>query len=160
MFNLFGHGSAHTYITADLCNHGGKSQIQTFEQSMTGFGDIPMTVRAMKGGADDFLAKPFREQDLLDAVQNALERDRVQRSDNDSRRALESRHATLTPRERQIMGLAASGLMNKQIAAEVGTSEITVKIHRGNAMRKMGARTFADLVRMAEALGVSVHTKV
>lgn len=125
---------------------------------MTGFGDIPMTVRAMKGGAVDFLSKPFREQDLLDAVQNALERDRAQRSSSDSRRALEARYATLTPRERQIMALAVSGLMNKQIAGEVGTSEITVKIHRGNAMRKMEARTFADLVRMAEALGGSART--
>lgn len=127
---------------------------------MTGFGDIPMTVRAMKSGAVDFLSKPFREQDLLDAVQNALERDRAQRTRSDAMRDLEVRHASLTPRERQIMALAASGLMNKQIAGEVGTSEITVKIHRGNAMRKMEARTFADLVRMAEALGMSGHTKV
>jgi FixJ family two-component response regulator len=125
---------------------------------MSGFGDIPMTVRAMKGGAVDFLSKPFREQDLLDAVQLALERDRARRSRSDSQRALEERYATLTPRERQIMALAVSGLMNKQIAGEVGTSEITVKIHRGNAMRKMEARTFADLVRMAEALGRPTHT--
>jgi FixJ family two-component response regulator len=120
---------------------------------MTGFGDIPMTVRAMKGGAVDFLAKPFREQDLLDAVQQALERDRARRARSDSLRGLEARYATLTPREREVMGLAVRGLMNKQIAGEIGTSEITVKIHRGNAMRKMEARTFADLVRMAEALG-------
>lgn len=120
---------------------------------MTGFGDIPMSVRAMKGGAVDFLAKPFREQDLLDAVQQALERDRAQRTRSDSRQALEAHYATLTPRERQVMALAVRGLMNKQIAGEIGTSEITVKIHRGNAMRKMAARTFADLVRMAEALG-------
>lgn len=119
---------------------------------MTGFGDIPMSVRAMKGGAVDFLSKPLREQDLLDAVQNALERDRAQRSRSDAGRALEARYATLTPRERQVMALAVSGLMNKQIAGEVGTSEITVKIQRGNAMRKMQARTFADLVRMAGAL--------
>jgi FixJ family two-component response regulator len=120
---------------------------------MTGFGDIPMTVRAMKGGAVDFLSKPFREQELLDAVRHALERDRARRTRSDARLALEARYATLTPRERQVMALAASGLMNKQIAGEVGTSEITVKIHRGNAMRKMQARTFADLVRMAGALG-------
>jgi FixJ family two-component response regulator len=120
---------------------------------MTGFGDIPMTVRAMKSGAVDFLSKPFREQDLLDAVQNALERDRQRRTRSDAQRDLEARYATLTPRERQVMTLAVSGLMNKQIAGEVGTSEITVKIHRGNAMRKMQARTFADLVRMAGALG-------
>jgi FixJ family two-component response regulator len=119
---------------------------------MTGFGDIPMTVRAMKGGAVDFLAKPFREQDLLDAVHQALERDRVRRASSATRRDLEARYASLTPRERQVMGLAVRGLMNKQIAGEVGTSEITVKIHRGNAMRKMAAKTFADLVRMAEAL--------
>lgn len=119
---------------------------------MTGFGDIPMSVRAMKGGAVDFLSKPLREQDLLDAVQNALERDRAQRSRSDAGRTLEARYATLTPRERQVMALAVSGLMNKQIAGEVGTSEITVKIHRGKAMRKMQARTFADLVRMAGAL--------
>lgn len=119
---------------------------------MTGFGDIPMTVRAMKGGAVDFLSKPFREQDLLDAIQQALARDRVRRERGRSHAELEARYQTLTPRERQVMGLAVRGLMNKQIAGEVGTSEITVKIHRGNAMRKMEAKTFADLVRMAEAL--------
>jgi FixJ family two-component response regulator len=125
---------------------------------MTGFGDIPMTVRAMKGGAVDFLAKPFREQDLLDAVQQALERDRARRARSESQRELEARYATLTPREREVMALAVSGLMNKQIAGEIGTSEITVKIHRGNAMRKMEARSFADLVRMAGTLRPSRHT--
>ena len=119
---------------------------------MTGYGDIPMTVRAMKGGAVDFLSKPFREQDLLDALQHALEQDRAARAQRVSRAALEASHASLTPRERQVMELAVRGLMNKQIAGELGTSEVTVKIHRGNAMRKMHARTFADLVRMAEAL--------
>jgi FixJ family two-component response regulator len=122
---------------------------------MTGFGDIPMTVRAMKGGAVDFLAKPFREQDLLDAVHQALARDRERRAKRHAHAALASRYATLTPREKQIMALAVRGLMNKQIAGEVGTSEITVKIHRGNAMRKMEAKTFADLVRMAEALDIT-----
>ncbi|MGB9992474.1 response regulator transcription factor [Massilia sp. SM-13] len=122
---------------------------------MTGHGDIPMSVRAMKAGAVDFLAKPFREQDLLDAVTAALETDRKRRSQDEAGAALQRRYATLTPREREIMALAARGLMNKQIAGEVGTSEITVKIHRGNAMKKMQARTFADLVRMAEALGVT-----
>ncbi|WP_296947787.1 response regulator transcription factor [uncultured Massilia sp.] len=119
---------------------------------MTGFGDIPMTVRAMKGGAVDFLSKPFREQDLLDAIQAALARDRARRERGQAHAELEARYRTLSPRERQVMALAVSGLMNKQIAGEVGTSEITVKIHRGNAMRKMEAKTFADLVRMAEAL--------
>jgi len=119
---------------------------------MTGYGDIPMTVRAMKGGAVDFLAKPFREQDLLDALQHALAQDRTARAQRRARAALEACHASLTPRERQVMALAVRGLMNKQIAAELGTSEVTVKIHRGNAMRKMHARTFADLVRMAETL--------
>jgi len=119
---------------------------------MTGYGDIPMTVRAMKGGAIDFLAKPFREQDLLDALQHALEQDRAARALRRARAVLEASHASLTPRERQVMELAVRGLMNKQIAGELGTSEVTVKIHRGNAMRKMHARTFADLVRMAEAL--------
>jgi len=121
---------------------------------MTGHGDIPMSVRAMKAGAVDFLAKPFRDQDLLDAVNLALQGDRARRRRDFARHGLTARFASLTPREREIMTLAARGLMNKQIAAEVGTSEITVKIHRGNAMRKMEARTFADLVRMAEALGL------
>jgi FixJ family two-component response regulator len=122
---------------------------------MTGFGDIPMTVRAMKGGAVDFLAKPFREQDLLDAVHQALARDRERRAKRQAHEALATRYASLTPREKQIMALAVRGLMNKQIAGETGTSEITVKIHRGNAMRKMEAKTFADLVRMAEALDIT-----
>ena len=121
---------------------------------MTGHGDIPMSVRAMKAGAVDFLAKPFREQDLLDAVAGALESDRRRRIEHEAGADLRRRYESLTPREREIMGLAARGLMNKQIAGEVGTSEITVKIHRGNAMKKMQARTFADLVRMAEALGL------
>lgn len=122
---------------------------------MTGHGDIPMSVRAMKAGAVDFLAKPFRDQDLLDAIHAALGRDRERRQRDQALNGLAARYATLTPREREIMALAARGLMNKQIAGEVGTSEITVKIHRGNAMRKMEARTFADLVRMAEALGLA-----
>ncbi|KAB8044600.1 response regulator transcription factor [Janthinobacterium aquaticum] len=121
---------------------------------MTGHGDIPMSVRAMKAGAHDFLAKPFRDQDLLDAVNLALASDRNRRTRDQAAQAMHDCYATLTPREREIMALAASGLMNKQIAGDLGTSEITVKIHRGNAMRKMQARTFADLVRMAEALGI------
>jgi FixJ family two-component response regulator len=122
---------------------------------MTGHGDIPMSVRAMKAGAIDFLAKPFRDQDLLDAIHAALQSDRQRRQRDQALQGLTARYATLTPREREIMGLAARGLMNKQIAGEVGTSEITVKIHRGNAMRKMEAKTFADLVRMAESLGLA-----
>jgi FixJ family two-component response regulator len=122
---------------------------------MTGHGDIPMSVRAMKAGAVDFLAKPFRDQDLLDAIHTALAADQQRRLRDQASNGLTARYASLTPREREIMALAARGLMNKQIAGEVGTSEITVKIHRGNAMRKMQAKTFADLVRMAEALGLA-----
>jgi FixJ family two-component response regulator len=122
---------------------------------MSGHGDIPMSVRAMKAGAVDFLAKPFRDQDLLDAIHVALASDRERRQRDQARHGITARYASLTPREREIMALAARGLMNKQIAGEVGTSEITVKIHRGNAMRKMQAKTFADLVRMAEALGLA-----
>jgi FixJ family two-component response regulator len=122
---------------------------------MTGHGDIPMSVRAMKAGAVDFLAKPFRDQDLLDAIHAALAADQERRQRDQALNGLTARYATLTPREREIMALAARGLMNKQIAGEVGTSEITVKIHRGNAMRKMQAKTFADLVRMVEALGLA-----
>ena len=119
---------------------------------MTGHGDIAMTVRAMKAGAVDFLAKPFREQDLIDAVTAAHHQDRQRRDAERNHRHVLDRHATLTPREQQVMALAASGLMNKQIAGELGLSEITVKIHRGQAMRKMCAHSFADLVRMAQVL--------
>ncbi|MEX0164825.1 response regulator transcription factor [Pseudomonas brassicacearum] len=119
---------------------------------MTGHGDIAMTVRAMKAGAVDFLAKPFREQDLIDAVATAHQQDRLRYESERSHQQLLGRYATLTPREQQVMALAASGLMNKQIAGEIGLSEITVKIHRGHAMRKMCARSFADLVRMAQIL--------
>jgi FixJ family two-component response regulator len=122
---------------------------------MTGHGDIPMSVRAMKAGAIDFLAKPFRDQELFDAIDAALRADRARRLRDGALQELTARYESLTPREREIMALAARGLMNKQIAGEVGTSEITVKIHRGNAMRKMQAKTFADLVRMAEALGLA-----
>jgi FixJ family two-component response regulator len=121
---------------------------------MTGHGDIPMTVRAMKTGAVDFLTKPFRDQDMLDAVAVAIERDRKRRNDEKAISDLRARFDELTPREQEVMGLVAAGLMNKQIAAEIGLAEITVKIHRGHIMRKMAARSLADLVRMAEALGV------
>lgn len=122
---------------------------------MTGHGDIPMSVQAMKAGAVDFLSKPFREQDMLDAVNTALERDAARRAGDADLVALRAAYQTLSPRERQIMALAASGRMNKQIAHDLSLSEVTVKIHRGSAMRKMAARTFADLVRMADALGLS-----
>jgi FixJ family two-component response regulator len=119
---------------------------------ITGHGDIPMSVRAMKGGAVDFLAKPFRDQDLLDAVFAAIERDRQRRVTAGDLGQIRQRFGKLSPREQQVMFLVAAGKMNKQAAGELGISEITVKIHRGAAMRKMGARTFADLVRMADAL--------
>jgi len=119
---------------------------------MTGHGDIPMSVRAMKHGAVDFLAKPFRDQDMLDAVMTAIERDRRRRkADEDISRARQ-RFETLSGREREVMLLVTSGKMNKQVAGDLGISEITVKIHRGAAMRKMNARTLPDLVRMVEAL--------
>lgn len=119
---------------------------------MTGHGDIPMSVRAMKAGAVDFLPKPFRDQDMLDAVAAAMERDRRQRAELGDATQLKERFATLSPREQQVMMLVTKGKMNKQVAGDLGLSEITVKIHRGSAMRKMGARTLADLVRMADSL--------
>jgi FixJ family two-component response regulator len=125
---------------------------------MTGHGDIPMTVRAMKGGAVDFLTKPFRDQDMLDAVVMAIERDRNRREVEKVVANLQALFETLTSREREVLTLVASGLMNKQIAAELGLAEITVKIHRGHIMKKLGARSLADLVRMAETLGIH-HTK-
>jgi FixJ family two-component response regulator len=119
---------------------------------ITGHGDIPMSVRAMKGGAVDFLSKPFRDQDMIDAVRTAIERDRQRRVIEHDITQLRQRLDTLTRREQQVMLLATAGRLNKQIAAELGISEVTVKIHRRAAMRKMEARTFADLVRMAEVL--------
>src|SRR5215204_2426547 len=119
---------------------------------ITGYGDIPMSVRAMKAGAVEFLTKPFRDQDLLDAVRVALGRDRQQREKNKSLAILRSCFETLTPREQEVFALVATGLMNKQIAAQLAVSEITVKVHRGNLTRKMGARSLAELVRMADAL--------
>jgi FixJ family two-component response regulator len=123
---------------------------------MTGHGDIPMTVRAMKAGAVEFLTKPFRDQDLLDAIHLALQRDRDVRSQELERAQLRERYGSLTPREQEIMRWVVSGLLNKQIAGEIGTSEITVKVHRGQVMRKMGAHSVADLVRMAGRLNLSV----
>jgi FixJ family two-component response regulator len=119
---------------------------------MTGYGDIPMSVRAMKRGAVDFLAKPFHDQDMLDAVTSAIERDRQRRKEAENLSLIRHRFQTLSPREREVMLLVTSGKMNKQVAGDLGISEITAKIHRGAAMRKMEARTLTDLVRMVEAL--------
>jgi FixJ family two-component response regulator len=121
---------------------------------MTGHGDIPMSVRAMKGGAVDFLTKPFRDQDMLDAVATAIERDRKRRETDKVVTRLQGLFDALTPREREVFVLVSSGLMNKQVAAELGLAEITVKLHRGHIKRKMAAKSLADLVRMAETLGI------
>jgi FixJ family two-component response regulator len=121
---------------------------------MTGHGDIPMSVKAMKAGAIDFLPKPFRDQDMLDAVIRALDRDRERRGGEKALSKLQHLFESLTRREREIMALATSGLMNKKIAHRLQVAEITVKIHRGHVMKKMEARSFADLVRMAETLGI------
>jgi len=125
---------------------------------ITGHGDIPMSVRAMKAGAIEFLTKPLREQDLLDAVQAGLDRDRARRQSDKTVTEIRSKYDSLTAREQEVIGYVASGLMNKQIAGEIGISEITVKVHRGNLMRKMGAKSLADLVRMVDALGIQ-HPK-
>lgn len=122
---------------------------------MTGHGDIAMTVKAMKAGAVDFFAKPFRDQDMLDAVANALARDGERLAAEQSIAAVRAAYDSLTPREREVMGFVVAGLMNKQIASELNLSEITVKIHRGQVMKKMAARSVADLVRKSESLGVN-----
>jgi FixJ family two-component response regulator len=127
-------------------------QVQLPIVFMTGFGDIAMSVKAMKAGAVDFLTKPFRDQDMLDAITRAIEVDRVGRAEQQDDASLRLRYSHLSPREREVMAQVVMGRMNKQIAADLGLSEITVKIHRGNAMRKMGARSLAALVKMASAL--------
>ena len=121
---------------------------------ITGHGDIPMTVRAMKAGAVEFLTKPFRDQELLDSVGIALERDRARREQDNTVHDVKVHFESLTPREQEVMGLVTMGLMNKQIAAKLGVGEVTIKFHRSNVMRKMNAKSIAELVRMAEALGL------
>jgi FixJ family two-component response regulator len=143
-------GSSGLDVQAELA----KANIDIPIVFMTGHGDIPMTVRAMKAGAVEFLPKPFRDQDMLDAVQQGLERDRNRRKSAGDIARLKATFDTLTSREQEIMSLVTAGLMNKQIAGELGVSEITVKVHRGNVMRKMAAKSLAELVRMADALGV------
>jgi FixJ family two-component response regulator len=122
---------------------------------ITGFGDIAMSVKAMKAGAVEFLTKPIREQDLLDAVRAALDRDRMRRKSEEKLQDLRARFHALSAREQEVMSLVASGLMNKQVAAEIGIVEVTVKVHRHNIMKKLGAKSLADLVRMADALGLT-----
>ena len=138
----------------DLQREMAEAQVNIPIIFITGYGDIPMSVRAMKAGAVEFLAKPFRDQDLLDAISQALERDRERRSQQADMADLRGRYDQLTPREREVMSLVVAGLLNKQIAGELGNSEFTVKIQRGQMMRKMQAESVADLVRMADKLGL------
>ena len=121
---------------------------------VTGHGDVPMSVKAMKAGAVEFLTKPFRDQDLLDAAKVALERSRVSRTNEKVISELKTKFQTLTPREQQVMARVTGGYLNKQIAAEIGVTEITVKVHRGNVMRKFGTKSLAELVKMADILGI------
>jgi FixJ family two-component response regulator len=136
----------------DLQQELAARQVRTPIIIITGHADVPMSVRAMKAGAVDFLTKPFRDQDMIDAVTQALARDSQRRSQSDQIVAIKARYDALTPRERQVMMLVTSGLMNKQSAAKLGLQEITVKLHRASVMKKMAARSLADLVRMTEAI--------
>ncbi|HEY1983377.1 MAG TPA: response regulator transcription factor [Xanthobacteraceae bacterium] len=137
----------------DFQNELAKANVRVPIIFMTGHGDIQMTVKAMKAGAIDFLTKPFRQQEMLDAVATAIARDRKRRKDEKILASAQALFETLTPRERDVLALVAAGLMNKQIAAEIGIAEITVKIHRGHIMRKMRTKSLADLVRITERLG-------
>jgi FixJ family two-component response regulator len=139
----------------DFQNELAKSNIRLPIIFITGHGDIPMSVRAMKAGAVEFLTKPFRDQDLLDAVRLALEQDQTRRETEKSTSKLRTQFASLTAREREVISFVAAGALNKQVAAEIGVSEITVKVHRRNAMQKMGARSLVELVRMMDLLGLS-----
>jgi FixJ family two-component response regulator len=138
----------------DLQDELAKAKIPIPIIFITSHGDIPMSVRAMKAGAIEFLTKPFRDQNLLDAVQVAIERDRVRRQSQEVISRVRSKFETLTPREQEVMALVTTGLMNKQIAAEIGLSEITVNTYRGNLTKKMGAKSVAQLVTMADILGI------
>ena len=131
-----------------------KAQIHIPIIFVTGHGDVPMSVKAMKAGAVEFLTKPFRDQDLLDAVKVALERSRVSRTNEKVISELKTKFQTLTPREQQVMAWVTGGYLNKQIAAEIGVTEITVKVHRGNVMRKFGTKSLAELVKIADVLGI------
>ena len=139
----------------DLQKHMAEAKIEVPIIFITGYGDIPMTVQAMKAGAVEFLTKPFRNQELLDAIQQALERDRTTREQQAKNDELYARYDSLTPREREVMTLVVAGLLNKQIAGELGTSETTVKNHRHQVMEKMGADSVAELVKMAYNLGIT-----
>jgi FixJ family two-component response regulator len=136
----------------DLQAELGQAHVEIPIVFISGHADVPMSVRALKAGAMEFLVKPFREQDLLDAVRNGIERDREQREKQRLHFELRTRYEMLTPRERQVCSLVVRGLMNKQIAGDLGISLITVKVHRGNVMQKMGARSLAALVRMGDAV--------
>jgi FixJ family two-component response regulator len=142
----------------DLQRELAKTSVEIPIIFITGHGDIPMTVQAMKGGAVEFLSKPFREQDLLDAIHSAINFDRSTRLQRAKLEDLRGRYHSLTPREREVMAHVVTGMLNKQVAQELGTTEKTIKVHRGHIMQKMGVKSFADLVRAAEKLGIFGRT--